>query len=847
MSGIAGYVGLAGDGVDESVLRRMARQLEHRGPDGEGILVRGRVGLVHRRLAVIDRPGGEQPMSTPDGRFLLVYDGEVYNYRELRTELAELGHEFTTRSDTEVVLAAWAQWGSAALDRFNGMFALAILDTTTGELTLARDQFGIKPLYLAADGSGRVAFGSEIRPVLAAAVVPRRPDGVTIYRYLCFRVHDDTERTFFDRVTRLLPGQLAVITATGRIRRETYPTLRSELDRLASDPRPYDAAARAQVAAALQAAIRRRLVSDAPVGTVLSGGLNSSTVVATVNRLLAGRDAESSAAGPVQRTFSAVYPGERHDEDRYVDAVAAGCSHRLEVHKVCPNPDGFLADLVDFVRTQEEPVSSTGPYAQYCVMRRAGRHVTVMLDGQGADEMLAGHLPYHLVHLRQLRRERGVLAAGVELVRSAGVLWRLGRFRLAERLLGRRAVPAGSLLAPGFLAEHATERHEVVGDDLKRRLLDDMFRDSLPALLRYQDRNAMRFSVEGRVPFLDPPLLRLLWGLEPAAIIRAGWNQRALRDATAGLLPPLIRRRRNKIGFTAPEEAWSARLKNHGYEVFSSDSFGSRHYVDQAAVIAAFRAYLAGRNSAETMLFWRLLNLELWLREMIDRDPTRPPADTFVRHYPAPPKPDWQPNPDKQLITVDGQWARFPLRTELVRRGDDLPALAAARAGRFFAQLPAGPAPAAALARDAGWFLFVSEQAVAVAQGRSFAPADPISVCCRISAAIRTTLPAAVTARYRGAVVIDANDLGRSVLSHDTGLPPAVLAAAFADNPLGQARAQTPFAVTFQTADPELVISPVAGQGLDAGPGEPVDGGPGAGPQARPVRRIRLRSRARTS
>jgi asparagine synthase (glutamine-hydrolysing) len=936
MCGIAGYVGLPADAAGERVLRRMARQLEHRGPDGEGIWQHGPVGLVHRRLAVIDRAGGEQPMRSPDGRYVLVYNGEVYNYRELRAELAELGHEFRTRCDTEVVLAAWAQWGSAALDRFNGMFALAILDTTSGVLTLARDQFGIKPLYLAADGSGRVAFASEIRPILAAGVVPRRPDDLTIYRYLCFRVHDDTERTFFDRVTRLLPGQLAVIHPSGGVRRETYTRLRFELNWLAAHPRPYGPAARRQVAEAVTAAVRRRLVSDVPVGTALSGGLDSSTVVATINRLLGERDTETAAVGAVQRTFSAVFPGERNDEERYVDAVAAGCAHRLDVHKVHPTADGFLDDLADFVRTQEEPVISTGPYAQYCVMREAGRHVTVLLDGQGADEMLAGYLPYYLVQLRELRRSRGALAALAELARSLDVLWRLGRSALADRLHRRRAIPPGSLLAPGFRAAHAGERHEPVGDDLKRRLQDDIFRDSLPALLRYEDRNTMRFSIEGRVPFLDPELLRLIWGLDSAAIIRHGWNKRALRDATAGLLPPLVRRRRDKIGFTTPEEAWFARMKNHVYETFCSDSFGSRRYVDQAAVTAAFRGYLAGRNRAETMLFWRLLNLELWLREMIDRDPARPPVETLVHpypprpgaHRPAPAKPDWQPNQDKRLVTADGQWARFPLRVDLVGTGDDIPALAATRAAEFFSRLPDAPVAAAALAQDADWFVFLSEKVVAVAQGRSYftwqihpswwarrlsrfvvrtpfgiglgdpstmqlaidevglprilvasavsvagkavgrrglfyritgpqvaaidgptqysaypanvsaklAPSDPTGVARRVSAAVRAALPPAVAARYRGAVIIDANDLGRTVLGHDTGLPPALLAAAFVDNPLGQGREQTPLAVV-------LPRSPLAGHP----PGEMVDARPAAGAQARPPRRILLRTRARTS
>jgi asparagine synthase (glutamine-hydrolysing) len=941
MCGIAGYVGVPPE-TGRTTLSRMAQQMVHRGPDGEGIVAQDGFGLAHRRLAVIDRAGGTQPMRSADGRWLLVYNGEVYNYRELRAELIELGHTFTTRSDTEVVLAAWVQWGAGAFDRFNGMFALALADTVTGQVVLARDQFGIKPLYLAADGSGRVAFASEIRALLAAAIVPRRPDDVSIYRYLRFRIHDDTERTFFEGIRRVRPGQVVRIAPDGTVRRQEYTRLRYELDWLAAAPRRYDATAGRQVEAELTAAVRRRLVSDVPVGTALSGGLDSSTVVAIINRLLGERDPETGAVGAVQRSFSAVFPGQRNDEERYVDAVAAACRQPLEVHKVHPDADEFLEDLVDFVRTQEEPVISTGPYAQYCVMRRAAGRVTVMLDGQGADEMMAGYLPYFVVHLRQLVRQRRLLRSAAELVGSAGVLWRLVRFRVADALRGRRPVRPERLMAPDFVAAHPDQRLDPVADDLKRRLVDDIFRVSLPALLRYEDRNTMRFSIEGRVPFLDPQLLKLLWGLDSSAIIRRGWNKRALRHATRQLLPPVVRRRRDKIGFTTPEEAWFDRVKSFVYEVLSSESFGSRPYVDQRAVTAAFHAYLSGRTSAETMLFWRLVNLELWLREFIDNDPTVPlataagagPQPRTARHHgrpgmhePAPPKPDWVANPDKVLLTPDRRWARYPLWMDLVRAGDDVPSLAAVRAARFFTDVSDAPA-AAAPADGSRWYLFCSEKMVAVAQGRSYftweirpswwarrlsryvtrtpygiglgdpttmhlaigevgllrilaasavsaagkavgkrglfyrvagarvaaidgptqysaypsnvsaklAPADPVGVARQVSAAVRATVPADVADRYGGAAVIDANDLGCTVLGHDTDRTGADLVAAFADNPLGQGREQTPLAVVCALA-PATAGRPgeaLAGRS-SGGPAGRSSGGPAGQPSGGPA------------
>lgn len=622
MCGIAGYIGLPAE-RGEPLLRVLADAQAHRGPDGAGFFVHGSVGLAHRRLAVIDKVGGAQPFRW--GPYVLIYNGAVYNFRELREELRRLGQTFRTRSDTEVVAAAWAVWGAAALDRFNGMFALAVIDTRTGETVLARDQFGIKPLYLAT-APGRVLFASELKPLLATGLVGRQPDELTLFRYLRFRVHDDTERTFFAGISRLLPGELARISPDGTVVRQRYTALHRDLREAADRPgRPYGSDAAEEFAATLQAAIRRRLIADVPVGTALSGGLDSSTVVATVNRLLLGHDGELGAIGPRQQSFSAVFPGELNDEDRYVDAVAAGCPS-LQVHKVHPSPAGFLADLEDFVRTQEEPTISTGPYAQYCVMRTAARHVTVMIDGQGADEMMAGYVPYYLVRLRELRRLGDHRRLIMELARAQDVLWRLGRFTIKDRLAGRSSIAADSLISADFRARQGDQRMITLVDDLKARLEDDIFRTSLPSLLRYEDRNTMRFSIEGRVPFLDTELIKLLWSLDSGAILHAGWNKRALRDAARPLLPKLITRRRNKIGFTTPESTWFRAIGPALREILAGDSFGSRPYFDQPAVLAAFDAFSAGRAAAETMLFWRLINVELWLREFIDGPPARPLA-----------------------------------------------------------------------------------------------------------------------------------------------------------------------------------------------------------------------------
>ncbi|HEU5144270.1 MAG TPA: asparagine synthase (glutamine-hydrolyzing) [Dermatophilaceae bacterium] len=714
MCGIAGYFGFA---ADELLLQRMNDSQQHRGPDGEGVFTDDLVGLAHRRLSIIDVAHGQQPMASADGRYTLVYNGEVYNYLDLRAELEALGRTFTTDSDTEVVLQAFAEWGSAAFDRFNGMFGLAIWDGQDKVLTLARDHFGIKPLYVCrVPGSGAESaawiFASEIKPILASGHYEKRPNDRTIYRYLRYRIHEDGRETFFDGIERLEPGEMMTISASG-VQRRPFTRLKEELAELASLQRPYDAAAAAEYRERLTEAVRLRLQSEVPVGTSLSGGLDSSAVAVIINRLINEGDKTTESVGAQQNTFSAVFTGSINDEERYVDDVLEICKGNIAAHKIRPTADEFKKDLLDFVRTQEEPLISSGPYAQYQVMREARNHVTVLLDGQGADEMMAGYVPYYFVYLRQLRAQGAVKAAG-ELSKSLDVLYRLGRFRLKAKLRGRKDIPTVQLLGAEFARDWAPERFLTEGSNLKKRLVEDLFHNSLPSLLRYEDKNTMRFSLEGRVPFLDKEVVKFIFSLSDEAIIKDGWNKRILRDATRDLLPESINRRRNKIGFTTPQGEWFMRLKNHFYGIFLSESFANRPYFNQTEVLHAFEGWIKGTNDVDSMTFWRLLNLELWLQEYFDEKPEQVEAPRV--------KIDYEPNARKQLdlsLPSGEVVRRYPLRTELYAREDDLDAKTLAYVDRFFAGLPeAGPEHAAATSGT--WYFFISEKIVAITQGRSY-------------------------------------------------------------------------------------------------------------------------------
>lgn len=738
MCGIAGTYGFGAD--TEGIARRMSSALAHRGPDGEGLFLDDQIGLAHRRLAIIDREHGAQPMTTADGRYTIIYNGETYNYLELRAELEQLGHTFRTDSDTEVLLEAHAEWGTAAYDRFNGMFAFAIHDAHTGTVTIARDHFGIKPLYYwvdpaSATGDGpKVLFGSEIRSLLAARVFEAAPDHRAVYRYLKFRIQDDDSQTFFAGVRRLMAGEVLEIRADGT---EVTPftRLQDELREIAAQPsRPYDQQVVDEYRERFQESVRLRLQSEVPVGTSLSGGLDSSAVAAVIARQLREQpeDERYSAVGSRQNTFSAVFPNSSNDEERYVDALLDDYRGQITPHKITPQPDAFLEDLHDFVRTQEEPIISTGPYAQYVVMREASQHVTVLLDGQGADEMMAGYNPYFYVYLRQLRRQKRFKELASEVIGSRDILRKLARTRFS----GRTSVPVEALLNSGFVSEHSAEKLTSVQDDIKERLLEDTFRSSLPSLLRYEDKNTMRFSIEGRVPFVDKELLKFLFSLDESAIIHDGWNKRILRESMDGILPDVISKRRNKIGFTTPEGEWFRAIAPQLREIFASDSFASRPFFDAPSVLALFDDYIAHPENHGTLMFWRLLNVELWMRTFFDDADGAAQALGGTEHQPAeapapaaasapaaeeetPPKSDYVANPGKELDLVseaDGRtWRRLPLQTELVGRGDDIEALVRERVERFAADLPADAVPA-----GAPWYFVISEKIIAIAQGRSW-------------------------------------------------------------------------------------------------------------------------------
>lgn len=619
MCGIAGIFSFNQNApVTSEQIKKMTEAIRHRGPDDDGIYVNGAIGLGHRRLAIIDlSPDGHQPMAGPDGATWIIYNGELYNYRELRAELKARGHQFKSQSDTEVILHAYQEYGPQCLARFNGMFALALWDERQQRLFLARDRFGIKPLYFYRTAH-QLLFASEIKALLAVIAKHPQPNQHLIYDFLTTGMLDHTDETFFDGIHKLPPAHYLLVTVSGQetCRRYWDFAVSAEVIPLSE-----------KVAAAqshdffdlFTAAVRSHLISDVTVGSCLSGGLDSSTVVSVISQLLKQNQAE--AVGARQQTFSACYPNNAIDEQRYIN-VAVQASGALS-HRVFPQADGFMQALPQLLWHQEEPFAGSSIYAQWEVMRLAReKGVIVLLDGQGADEQLLGYRKFYVFYLLHLLRRRHPLLGLKEMARhfsSWDVLKTLQLRRGLRYLPGKNigsAATAKALLKNGFAAGFEelsiSLNHQV---NLGARIKADMTRFSLPVLLRYEDKNSMAFSREARVPFLDHHLVEYVAALPLNLKLRNGWTKYCLRRGARNVVPDPILQRQDKLGFATPEDDWFRRaLKDEIQKTFNQAIF-LPEFVKVPALQNHFEAFVNGKRPLlSSEFFFRFFILEHWAK-----------------------------------------------------------------------------------------------------------------------------------------------------------------------------------------------------------------------------------------
>jgi asparagine synthase (glutamine-hydrolysing) len=611
MCGICGVLTWDGRAPGPAPVRSMMHRLSHRGPDDEGLFLDPGVGLGHRRLSIIDlSEAGRQPFTSNDGRHILIFNGEIYNYIELRQELKGT-YEFLTRTDTEVLLAAYQRWGRDCLQRLNGMYAFAVWDTHVKSLFIARDPFGVKPLYYTTTDEG-FFFASEIPPLLNHTSMPARANESAIFDYFAFNRTDQTESTFFDGVRKLQHGHFMDVERSGVSVKRWY-RLRDRIHRR-PDTTPE------QFHELFTSSIGLQLRSDVPVGVCLSGGLDSSSIVSELSTRFERKDVH---------TFSAIYGlGQKGDESAFIRQYEGTLRN---MHFVTPSASTLASDIARFISVHGEPVPSTSPYAQFKVMELAASHATVTLDGQGADEQLAGYHYFFGFFFKELLRQGRLLSLSSEVLhylRKHGSLYGVASlaFLLLPRWIRTRArVREKGYLTGDFAGAHQDQSvisGELYGSrDLHESLINH-FEYKLEHLLKWEDRNSMAFSIEARVPFLDHRLVEFTLGAASECLINRGETKYLLREAMRGTLPDEIRTRQDKVGFGTPEGEWfrTSRFQEIVGDLLSTRSFRERGFVDVEVARNMYREHLSGERDVSKEI-WKWLNVELWHQQFVD--PTR--------------------------------------------------------------------------------------------------------------------------------------------------------------------------------------------------------------------------------
>lgn len=649
MCGIFGVLRKNGGNIDKSRLRSAVRIISHRGPDDEGYAVfntsagsyedryddnsqirkgshilsgeGGSFDLAFgfRRLSILDlSSNGHQPFTNDDRSVCLIFNGEIYNYIEIREELVQKGYRFRTGTDTEVILNSYLEWGTECLQRFNGMWAIALYDVKKDLLFCSRDRFGVKPFYYF-DGKDEFVFASELKSITEYF---REDEGFSkilnediAYDYLVNNFVDHTTETFIKGIRHLPPSHFIKAEA-GKLNVERYFSL--DINRQLGD---YEADRSSALSSAygdlLMDAVKIRLRSDVPVGTCLSGGLDSSTITYFIGRMLSGEGVPMQQIGDRQKTFSAVYDDVMYDERRFIEQIVreSNCSS----HYVFPDEADFPAEAEDFIFQLDEPVAGTSPYAQWNVMRLARQNgVTVLLDGQGADESLGGYEVYFGFLYSNLFRSGNYATLLSEVLKNfrkgVEISTRGLKYYLTQKG-GNVRSSTSQYYSPEFLDSH--KDRSVLSfrttDNLNVKLFEDLTSYILPSLLRYEDRNAMRFSIESRTPFLDFRLVKMLFETEGIYKIHNGWSKWILRNSMNGRLPDGITWRRDKKGFPTPERKWMMKLRNDFKDTIESDRSGVSELLNSNDIVSNYDKIISD-PAIKSHFLWKIYNLLKWCR-----------------------------------------------------------------------------------------------------------------------------------------------------------------------------------------------------------------------------------------
>ena len=606
MCGICGQIYFNKNPMNSENIQSMMALIKHRGPDNEDCFIDQNVGLGHVRLSIIDLSStGHQPMFSLDKRYCILHNGEVYNYLELREQLKGK-YKFISQTDTEVILYSFIEWGPACLTKFNGMFAFVIYDTKTKELFATRDRFGIKPFYYFIDDQ-RFIFASEERAIIPF-LKEKKPNNKAIFEYLIYNRTDQGNFTFFEGIEKLPHGAYGII-SDRKFRIKKWYMLEKELREPFKSPYEFYETFRQS--------IKFRLRSDVPVGLCLSGGLDSSSIVSVLLKDFNKSDLN---------TFSAVYEkSDRADESDFINEYRSDLEN---MYYTKPTAESLMTDLTKFIECHSEPVATLGPYAQFKVMQLAKEHVKVTLDGQGADEELAGYHYFFGAYFKEL------LSKGKFASLSSEIMAYLMKYQslLAIGYLGLYVSPP---FFKNYLSkishDFATDKFyqtEKKGSDVRLNLYNPKnlnesllqhFEYKLEHLLKWEDHNSMWHAIESRVPFLDHNMVERTLSLPSEKIINKATTKVILREAMKGILPEKIRGRQDKIGFATPWEKWfrTENFKKLILEILSSKSFKERGYLNPEKCIKAYQSHLDNKvNIAKEI--WKWINLELWFQKFVD-------------------------------------------------------------------------------------------------------------------------------------------------------------------------------------------------------------------------------------
>ncbi len=604
MCGISGIFNLNSSPVDEQSIMKMNELIHHRGPDGEGVYVNGNIGIGNTRLAIIDlRHTADQPMYDADKRYVIVYNGEIFNYVELRNELIEKGCRFNNNSDTEVVLNLYKLYGTECQNMLNGMWAFAIWDTHEKTLFCSRDRYGIKPFYYYSDGN-RFIFGSELKQIFSCGI-EKIPNDETIYDYLVFNFIDHNEQTFFKNIFKLPAGyQILIKNNKPEIKRWFH--LEEKIQSVKDERKLYD-----EFYGLIYDSVRLRLRSDVEVGSCLSGGLDSSTIVCIMHDLLMNEGKTG-----IQKTYTAAYDDPAIDERKYVEEVIKQTNS--DKYYLFPDASGLAEDFGRMVWHQEEPFTGSTVFAQWSVFKKIHETgIKVVLDGQGADEIMLGYFSFFPFFLKnQFKNPFNFINSyikGINTTMQGAVKFSQNLLYFNSPSIRYKHVISGAkdFYNENFINNYSRRKifeSNIGAKNLHQNRLANLWNISLPSLLRYEDKNSMAFSVEARLPFLDHRLVEFIFSIPYKYLIRNGWTKFILRESMKNKIPEDIRMRKGKLAFSVPQKKWLKEISFLIDDTFNQD-FRAEKYIDKAKTLSKFTS-----GNYNDKLFFRAFALEKWMK-----------------------------------------------------------------------------------------------------------------------------------------------------------------------------------------------------------------------------------------